>query len=140
MLGNFDKVASNHGIKRRVRRLGYNDALIWSANHAIKNISFQDAIIGKLEENFPVISKEVLKVINKRKKFPDSDELTNKTGLWSWLSFFNSDGSDNTLLQKFCPKTTAIIKTLGPNLKFGFCFISILGQTLRLHLTKVHHH
>lgn len=125
LLSNFDKVSQNHGINR-LRRIGYDDDLIWSANHEVKDISFEGAAITKLEKNFQIIRKEVTEVIQKRIKFPDSDQLTNKSGLWSWLSFFNIDGSDNYLVQSQCPETTSLIKSLGPNLKFGFCFISVL--------------
>lgn len=125
LFGNFDQVAQNHGI-RRIRRIGYNDDLIWSIDQKVNNITFKNLVTEKLEKNFKTIEKEVRKVIKKREKFPDSDELTNKTGLWSWLSFFNKDGSDNFSLQAECPKTSEIVKSLSPNLQFGFCFISIL--------------
>ena len=134
LLGNFDSVAINHGI-RSVRRLGYTDDLIWAGNVNLKQVSFDDAVTRILETNFQIIKNEINQVITQRSKFPDSDELTNKTGLWSWLSFYNGDGTDNLAVQRSCPETTKILKSFAPNLKFGFCFVSILepNTTIEAH-------
>ncbi len=121
----YDKVSLNHGIGR-LRLDGYEAEIIWDYHGTAPAIIENDEVTYTLESNAENIITEVLTCISETTKFPDSDSLTNTTGLWSFRSFFEKSGLPNKNLQSLCPKTTKIIETLNPNLTFGFAFISVL--------------
>ncbi len=121
----YDKVSLNHGIGR-LRLDDYADEIIWDYQGAPPSIIEHDDVTNILESNASEIISEVLNCISDTRKFPDSDSLTNPTGLWSFRSFYEKSGSPNKELQSACPTTTTTIKALNPNLTFGFAFISVL--------------
>jgi hypothetical protein len=121
----YDKVSLNHGIGR-LRLDGYLAEIIWDYAGTAPAVIENDEVTYTLESNAEYIISEVLTCISETTKFPDSDSLTNTTGLWSFRSFFEKSGLPNQKLRSICPKTTKIIETLNPNLTFGFAFISVL--------------
>lgn len=123
---NYDPVAMNHGI-RRLLLDDYDGEIIWDYPGNQTTIIESDAVTGALELHAPLVIDEILAAVDKAEKFPDSDSLTNQNGLWSYRSFYDKAGRVNSALQAACPRTAAVIKTLRPNLTFGFAFISILN-------------
>lgn len=124
--GNLNPVALNHGIERLIYR-NFSGEVIWHYNVNIPDVVYSDPIIELLENNYKQIKAELLEVIQDLNKFPDSDSLTNKDGLWSYLNFFDKNGNINEILSNKCPTTFGILKSIDPNLIFGFCFVSVLN-------------
>jgi len=126
---NFNDVARNHGICR----LNISqEEVIWSTNHAGPDLIFEDSVITLLEENWRQIWTEIKPLLEMRKKFPDSDDLTQDIGQWDFLSFLTKTGEPEETLIDRCPETWSLLNKLPLNPTFGFCFVSILTPGTRI--------
>ena len=123
---NYDPIAMNHGI-RRLRLSGYAGEVIWDYHGNPTTIIERDVVTDALQLHAPVVINEILGSVDYADKFPDSDSLTNDGGLWSYRSFYDRAGCVNQRLQADCPRTSALVDSLHPNLTLGFAFISILA-------------
>ncbi len=121
----YDPVSMNHGI-RRLRLDGYAGEVIWDYPGNQTTLIERDVITDTLELHAPTIIDEILGSIDHADKFPDSDSLTNHSGMWSYRSFYDKAGRVNPRLEADCPRTSALVDSMRPNLTFGFAFISIL--------------
>lgn len=122
----FDRISLNHGIKR-LSLEGREKEIIWHHHGSMLDYIDSDTTTSTLERHSKDIIDEILGALNTTSKFPDSDSLTNRDGLWSWGTFFDKSGSPNRKLHSMCPKTSELIDTLTPNLTFGFVFVSVLA-------------
>lgn len=122
---NYDPIAMNHGI-RRLRLNDYASEVIWDYQGNQTTIIESDYITDALQLHAPVVIDEILNSVECADKFPDSDSLTNRHGLWSYRSFYDRVGGINQRLQADCPHTSALVASFQPNLTLGFAFISIL--------------
>ena len=124
---NFDPIALNHGIKR-LRIGSYNSDLIWDHPDIKPKVEFNDEIIDLLESSFNKILNETSFILDKLVRFPDSDTLVNKSGEWSYYSFYDKNTNEIEQHHKQCPIISSILKKLDLNTKFGFAFISALTK------------
>lgn len=123
---NFDPIALNHGIKR-LKIGSLNSDLIWDHPDIKPKIEFDDEIIDLLESSFNKILNETSFILDKLIRYPDSDTVVNKTGEWSYYSFYDKD-KEIEQHHKQCPVISGILKKLDLNTKFGFAFISALAK------------
>ncbi len=142
----FDIISANHGITRinigrSNRKVSYknqkfsDNGLIWDYRPRMRPFIDDDQTIKFLESNFQAIKDEYALIASKRKKFPDSDTLSNPNGLWAYLPFFGKNGEPNEELLNICPNISKITKKLNINKTYGFVFFSILkpGTHLESH-------
>ena len=123
--GILDPIALNHGIKRyRIDK--YNSDLIWDYANIRKSVSYDDAFIIELSENFAKIKCEVIQVLDQVKKFPDSDDLTNQSGQWNFIPFYERDGKPVSMLLDRCPTIARLLENQDINTDLGFVFVSSL--------------
>lgn len=123
----LDPIALNHSIKRYCIN-NYKHDLIWDYPNLNRSISFDDAFINDLNSNFELIKSEIFNIIELAKKFPDSDTLTNSTGQWNFIPFFEKDGTSNSSVLKKCPTILSLIKNQKINTELGFVFVSVLEK------------
>lgn len=129
--GDFDQVSLAHGIKR-LRINSFSGEVIWDYQPLGPKFVFEDSITQLLESNAAQIIQEGTTAIELCSKFPDSDSLTNKGGLWSYRSFYDKTGVPNELLHTLCPQTSAILGQLDLNLTLGFAFFSVVTAGTRI--------
>ncbi len=134
----YDAVGINHGIKRvLIRKEGSPEfsGIIWDYRPKGKPVEISNDFTKLLEENFEAIQNEYKKVKSLKIKFPDSDSLTNNSGLWSFLPFFSKGGSPIAELHQECPVLSKIFLSAPINVTYGFCSFSILspGTTIAAH-------
>ena len=123
----FDPIALNHGIKR-LRINSYNSDLIWDHPKIEAKVEFSDKILDILEKSYENIKNETSFILDKIKKFPDSDDLVNQSGQWSYFSFYEKNNKAISYNHSLCPTISGILKNLDLNIKFGFAFISALSK------------
>ena len=121
----LDPIALNHSIKRYCIDK-YDDDLVWDYPGIDKSLSFEDPFIEELEKKFLPIKSEVMKIIDIAKKFPDSDDLTDKDGQWNFIPFFEKDGSPNRKILEQCPTIDSVMSRQNVNTDLGFAFVSVL--------------
>lgn len=129
--GHFDQVSLAHGIKR-LSIHSFTGEVLWDYHPSGPKLVFDDAIVCLLEENASKIIEESISAIEVCSKFPDSDSLTNKGGLWSYRSFYDKLGVPNDFLHSLCPCTSAVLKRLDLNLALGFAFFSVVTPGTRI--------
>tara|TARA_B100000900_G_C20600814_1_gene725522 strand:+ start:4644 stop:5489 length:846 start_codon:yes stop_codon:yes gene_type:complete len=123
----FDPIALNHGIKRYLID-NYKKDLIWDYPKINKDISYSDPFISDLNENFKEIKSEVMNIISLLKKFPDSDDLTNETGQWNFIPFYEKDGTPIKTTLDNCPTISNLLDKQEINTDLGFVFVSSLDS------------
>jgi hypothetical protein len=123
----FDPIALNHGIKR-LRINSYNSDLIWDHPRIATKVEFNDEILDLLEKSYKNIKNETSFILDKIKKFPDSDDLVNQSGKWSYFPFYEKNNTPINDNHSMCPTISGILKNLDLNVKFGFAFISSLTK------------
>ena len=128
---NFDPIALNHGIQR-VQFPWSETEVIWSHKEPTIDVITADEITKTLEDNYQTIKSEILTVMDSREDFPDSDTLTNASGHWSHLNFYQKTGEPNEDLHNKCPNTSNLLKKLPINLQFGFCMVSVLEPNTQI--------
>lgn len=127
----YDKIALNHGI-RRLMVGGFDGEIIWDHPAINKRIIRSDKIISELENNFREFQAEVKNCLDSLQKFPDSDTLTNDNGLWSYVPFYNKDGTAVESMHQRCPIISQYLSTLDVNTILGFVFISSVSSRTRI--------
>lgn len=127
----FDRVSLAHGIKR-LRVNCFDQEVIWDYQPPSPKLVLNDPTTQLLEKNAVDIIREANSAIEFCSKFPDSDSLTNKEGLWSYRSFYDKLGVPNELLHSLCPRTSAVLRQLDLNLTLGFAFFSVLTSGTRI--------
>jgi hypothetical protein len=112
--GDFDPIALNHGIKR-LRINSYDSDLIWDHPKIITKVEFNDEILDLLEKSYKNIKNETSFIIDKIKKFPDSDDLVNQSGKWSYFPFYEKNNTPKKNNHSMCPTISGILKNLDIN-------------------------
>lgn len=142
-LDKFEKIALNHGVKRLDLQISKtytdvdgcklsNDGVVWDYRPRMNPVIEHDEVIKLLQDNFQVIKSEYANVLEHIRKFPDSDDLTNETGLWAYAPLFNKDGTPNSNMQELCEGIYAILDKINLNTTFGFCMFSILKPNTKI--------
>lgn len=127
----LDPIALNHNIKR-YRINNYSSDLIWDYPEIDKKINFDDYFIRELNSSCKNITEEVKQVFDFLKKFPDSDDLTNASGQWNFIPFYEKDGSAITEILDKCPVIKNLLAKQNINTDLGFVFVSSLTSKSRI--------
>ena len=122
----LDPIALNHSIKR-YRIKNYASDLVWDYPGIDMGITFDDPLISELSKNFLDIKEEILNIIDLVRKFPDSDDLTNKMGSWNYIPFFDKNGTPVKTTITRCPKISSLLTCQNVNTELGFTFVSVLA-------------